>query len=75
MNQVPDAGTGMLPRKLQKWGVESEVYPCPDHRVVDCSMCGGGGYRAVCSKTECHEHGCATGGCGRTAADFRGQEK
>jgi hypothetical protein len=75
MTQVPDAGCGMLHPKLHKWGSEFEVYPCPDHRGSGCSMCGGGGFRAVCNDTNCHEHGCDTGGCARTADDFRRQAK
>lgn len=67
-NQVPDAGAGML--NNQKHGRPGEVYRCPKHSGVDCAMCGGGGYRAVCNLTACHEHGCSFGSGGRTKEDF-----
>ena len=69
---VPDAGTGHL--RVQRYGKPGEVYRCPQHARGDCSMCGGSGYRSVCNRTECHEHGCAFGTCGSTKAHFDAQE-
>ncbi len=71
---VPDAGTGMLPIRLQRHGAPGEVYPCPTHTGDSCSYCGGTGMRAICDKTDCHEHGCQGGGCSRTAEDYRIQQ-
>lgn len=68
----PDAGTGHL--HVQRYGKTGEVYRCPQHARGDCSMCGGSGYRSVCNRTECHEHGCAFGTCGSTKAHFDAQE-
>ncbi|MBD1553848.1 hypothetical protein [Pseudomonas typographi] len=72
--KVLDAGTGMLPGRLQRYGREFEVYRCPDHRNDDCGMCGGTGFRQICNQTACHENGCQ-GHCSRTADDFRAQQK
>ncbi len=69
---VPDAGTGGL--NAQRYGNTGEVYRCPQHASGDCSMCGGTGYRSVCNRTECHEHGCSFGYCGSTKAQFDAQE-
>lgn len=71
--KVLDAGTGMLPVSMQKYGPEFEVYRCPNHRIGDCGLCGGTGFRQICNQTACHEHGCQ-GGCSRTAEDFRIQQ-
>lgn len=69
---VPDAGTGMLDH--QRHGNPGEVYRCPRHSGRNCSMCGGSGYRMVCNRTACHEHGCSFGSCGSTKADFDAQQ-
>lgn len=58
---VPDAGTGMM--REQRYGHPGEAYPCPRHSGSNCSMCGGTGYRSVCDRTACHEHGCDGSGC------------
>lgn len=71
--KVLDAGTGMLPMRQQKYGVEGEIYRCPAHAGSGCSSCGGTGYRAVCNTTGCHEYGC-TGGCSRSPEDFKLQK-
>lgn len=73
MKIVPDAGTGMLNIRSQKFGVPGEVYRCPSHSARDCGMCGGTGFRSVCDSTRCHEYGC-TGGCSRSEEDFRIQQ-
>ena len=69
---VPDAGTCHL--RVQRYGKTGEVYPCPQHAGADCSMCGGSGYRSVCNRTACHEHGCSLGSCGSTKTRFDAQE-
>lgn len=69
---VPDAGTGMMTH--QTHGHPFEVYPCPQHTRVDCGMCGGSGFRAVCNKTACHEDGCQDGSCARSKDDYQKQE-
>ncbi len=74
LQHVPDAGTGMLPIRKQKFGAPGDVYPCPTHTGESCSSCGGTGMRAICNKTDCHEHGCQGGGCSRTAEDYRIQQ-
>ena len=70
--QVPDAGN---PRRHGKPG---EVYRCPRSGWAecgdDCGMCGGSGYRSVCNRTACHEHGCSFGTCGSTKAEFDAQQ-
>lgn len=65
---VPDAGTGMMCE--QRYGHPGEVYPCPRHSGSKCSMCGGTGYRSVCDRTACHEHGCGGFGCDSTKEAF-----
>lgn len=70
---VPDAGTGMM--REQRYGHPGGVYPCPRHNGLNCGMCGGSGYRSVCDKTECHEHGCSLGTCGSTQAEFDAQQR
>ncbi len=71
--QIPDAGTGMMNR--QRYGSPGEIYRCPRHSGPNCSMCGGSGYRSVCNRTACHEHGCSLGSCGSTKAEFDAQER
>jgi hypothetical protein len=70
---IPDAGTGMLPLRQQKYGAPGEVYLCPTHTGDSCAYCGGKGFRAICDNTGCHEHGCQSG-CSRSAEDFRLQQ-
>lgn len=70
--QVPDAGTGMSGR--QRYGVPGEIYRCPEHTGQNCDMCGGNGFRSVCNKTTCHDHGCAFGTCVATRVEFDAQE-
>lgn len=70
---VPDAGTGMM--REQRYGHPGEVYPCPRHSGAGCGMCGGSGYRSVCERTDCHEHGCSFGACGSTKAEFDIQQR
>jgi len=70
---VPDAGTGMLNR--QKHGQDGEVYPCPKHSGEGCSLCGGSGYRTVCNRAACHEHGCSFNNCGSTKSAFDIQQR
>ncbi|WP_434695393.1 ead/Ea22-like family protein [Pseudomonas sp. Z1-14] len=72
---VPDAGTGMLPPRLQKHGRAGEVYRCPSHSGSHCSLCGGSGYRSICNQTACHEHGCQAKGCASSAEDFERQQR
>ena len=72
--ETPDAGTGMLPLRMQKYGEPGEVYLCPTHTGDSCIYCGGAGFRVVCDRTTCHEHGCQGGGCARNAEDFRIQQ-
>lgn len=72
-NQVPYAGTGMMNR--QRYGMPGEIYRCPRHTGPNCSMCGGSGYRSVCNRTACHEHGCSFGTCGSTKDKFDSQER
>jgi hypothetical protein len=68
---VPDAGDGMAPAFLVKHGEPGEVYRCPQHMGADCAMCGGGGFRAICNKTACHEYGCQGSGCSRKPEDMQ----
>lgn len=68
---VPDAGDGMAPAFLVKHGEPAEVYRCPQHTDADCAMCGGGGFRAICNKTACHEYGCQGDGCSRKKEDMK----
>lgn len=72
-SEVPDAGTGMMIRLC--YGSPGEVYPCPRHTGAGCGLCGGTGYRSVCNRTACHEHGCSMGSCGSTKAEFEAQER
>lgn len=71
-NAIPDAGTGHL--LTQRYGKPGEIYRCPQHASGDCGMCGGTGYRSVCNRTECHEHGCTFGSCDSSKALFDSQE-
>jgi len=64
----PDAGTGHM--VSQRQGNPGEVYRCPEHAGVECELCGGSGYRAVCDSTACHEYGCQSGSCGRSEDDY-----
>ena len=73
MIEVPDAGTGMLDR--QSYGAPGQIYKCPRHRGDECSLCGGSGYRAVCNRTACHEHGCSFHNCASTKHDFEIQQR
>lgn len=69
----PDAGTGLM--RKQRYGHPGEVYPCPRHSGAGCSMCGGSGYRSVCDRAGCDEHGCSFGSCGSTKEAFDAQER
>ncbi|MNJ47542.1 hypothetical protein D3C77_427010 [compost metagenome] len=71
---VSDAGTGMLPLNAQKWGRWGEIYPCHTHTGSNCSTCGGTGYRSICNRTDCHEHGCQGGACSSTKEQFAAQQ-
>lgn len=71
---VPDAGTGMLPLSDQKWGRWGETHQCHAHTGSTCSTCGGTGYRSICNRTDCHEHGCQGGACSSTKEQFAAQQ-
>lgn len=71
---VPDAGTGMLPLSAQKFGRWGEIHQCHAHTGSNCSTCGGTGYRSICNRTDCHEHGCQGGACSSTKEQFAAQQ-
>lgn len=73
IGHVPDAGTGLMLK--QAHGPESHIYKCPKHSGADCSMCGGSGYRIICNRTACHEHGCSFHNCGSTKQAFDIQQR
>jgi hypothetical protein len=61
---VDDAGTIESRRPLRGYVGEKLRCPeCPGTVRPSCGVCGGTGFRYVCDRTDCHEHGCSFGTC------------
>lgn len=55
-------------------GAAGEAVRCPECRTKGCDFCGGTGYRRICHKFDCHEHGCSFGTCSATKEEFQRDE-